>query len=174
MSDTQADTGATEAQRYWITRVLQLELSEPGSNGSKQEGISPVQLGKSILLWRGAVAKTATDLTTLRGKIMEKLHADADMQADDYTKVEGNFHLFDTITDRLNESLVNELTDLQNAARDKRAAPVATVQTRLKEYIAFVETYPTLDMLADNEYLPLTTKSDLLKTLRAIDAAISA
>jgi hypothetical protein len=174
MSDTQAHTGATQAQRHWITRVLQMELSEPDSNSAKQPGISPVQLGKSILLWRGAVAKTATDLTTLRGKIMTALHADADMQTDDYAKVEGNFNLFDTITDRLNESLVDELTDVQNAAPDKRATPIATAQARLKEYIAFVETYPTLDMLADNEYLQLTTKADLLKTLRAIDAAISA
>jgi hypothetical protein len=174
MSDTQAETGATQAQRHWITRVLQLELSEPAPNTARQPDISPVQLGKSILLWRGVVAKTATDLATLRGKIMTALHADADMQADDYAKVEGNFNLFDTITDRLNESLVDELTVVQNAAPDKRAAPVATVQARLKDYIAFVETYPPLDMLADNEYLPLTTKTDLLKTLRAIEAAISA
>jgi hypothetical protein len=173
MSENQTDIGASQSQREWVARVLDVSLAGPPTNGATHAAISPVQLGKSILLWRGVIAKTATDLANLRGKIMTAMHDDADMQADDYAKVEGNFYLLDAVTDRLNESLADELTDLQNAPLDKRASPIATVQARLKEYITFAESDPTLDMLADNEYLPLTTKAELLQTLRAIEATVS-
>jgi hypothetical protein len=173
MANDQEGTGALEAKREWVQRVLKINLSGTVA-ASVTAGISPVTLGKSILLWRKVVTKGWTDLRALRGKIVDAMHANDDMQAEDYKTVESNLYLLDAVSERLNESLIDDLTDLQNAPVDQRAAAIGKVQSRLQEYLTFVDSNPILGLLASNEFLPLNTKSELSAALSGIKAAIAA
>ena len=136
-------------------------------------GLSAVRLGKAALLWRGMWAKADKDLRALGAAVVTAMQEDEEVGPEEYAVIEGNLRDVQAITTALNLSLADELDELRNAEPPEQAATIVQLRARLSQYAAFLESDETVQLLADNEFLPITVQADLMTAVHAIEQAIT-
>lgn len=168
------------ARREWLLRVLDHDVGDRIVQDRSAQPttvrnivISPVKFGKAALLWRGMWAKADRQLQTLRDAVIAAMLDDEDVDPDEYGTIRQNIDDVAALTARLNLSLADQIDELVGAVPEKIEAPLVRLHKRVDQYMSYLETDEMVGLLADNEFHPVSVKTDLLTALRTIKEAVT-
>ena len=162
---------STSAQDQWVTRVLGIDPEGLQARAGVPT-VSPVRLAKAALIWRSKWTTADRQLQALADAVTDAIHDDEDVDPQCYATVEARLRRVTGITAELNLDLADELDDLMNASPEQRAAPIARLRKQLDSYAGYLSSDPMIDLLEDNEFLPVSVKADLLEAVSQVRMAL--
>ena len=168
---------ATDARGAWVERVLGLTIAAAAPAGSAEPApqaagaASPrVTFVQSRLAWDTTRKKVQSELQRLEQTVLAECKDEPD-----YDAIAGNARILYTITDALDERLIDKLDEALNAQEPQaRIALQNEAREIIDEYIDYMASDELLHDVDDNGFVDMQIQATVSEQLRTISANLKA